>query len=110
MSRLPQFSLFFCCVLFTLSSCATPVDFSGPYSAGLSQSDVEQIKLLVSQRSDIRKPVFRIWVDRPKSALVQTGRQSYVGDIFNEFRLAKVHGQWQIVSKITQDRIIVTAD
>jgi len=49
-------------------------------------------------------------VDRPKSALVQTGRQSYVGDIFNEFRVAKAHGQCQIVSKITQDRIIVTAD
>jgi hypothetical protein len=102
-------NVFLCAVALALASCAAPLDFSGPYSNQLSQNDVEEIKLLVSKRSDIRKPVFRIWVDRPNSALVQTGRALYVGDIVNEFRVAKKDGTWRIASKITEDRIIVKA-
>jgi hypothetical protein len=108
--RSRSFSLLSFGVLVMLTSCATPVDFSGPHSAGLSDGDVEQIKLLVSQRSDIRKPIFRIWVDRPDSVLVQSGRQSYVGDMFDEFRVSKKRGRWEIASKITEARILVTAD
>jgi len=93
-----------------LASCATPLDFSGPYSSGLTKGDVEQIEFLVFQRSDIRKPVFRIWVDRPNSALVQTGRESYLGDIMNEFRVTKQRGRLQITSKISEARIVVIAD
>ena len=99
-----------CGVLAMLSSCATPLDFSGPYSAGLSHSDVQQIKLLVAQRPNIGQPIFRIWVDRPNNALVQAGRDSYVGDVFSEFRVAKKHGRWQIASKVTEARILVTGD
>src|SRR5262249_26215342 len=110
MTRSRPLTMFSLGILAVLSSCATPMDFGGPYSTGLSQNDVEQIKLLVSERSDIRKPVFRIWVDRPNSALVQTGRNSHLGDVMNEFRVAKHHGRWQIVSKIDEAQVLVTAD
>ena len=94
------------CALLLMTSCATPLDLSGPYSKQLSQKDIQEIKVLVSERSDIKKPVFKIWADRSNNALVRTGRDQDVGDVINEFRVAKQNGRWQVTSKITEEHII----
>jgi hypothetical protein len=91
-----------------LGSCSMPPIVNGNYS--LSENDVAEIKQLVLQRSDTRKPILRIFADRPNHALVDSGRQGYVGNIFNSFAVAKRHGRWQIDSKIEEEHIIVTAD
>jgi len=76
----------------------------------LSQSDIREIKQVVLQRSDIRKPILRIFFDRPDHAWVNTGQHGYVGAVGNQFTVAKRHGRWQIDSKIEEETILVTAD
>jgi hypothetical protein len=89
-----------------MTSCAALVETGGDYA--LSSSDVEQIRRLAAERPDIKKPVFRIWAERPNRARVNSGRWDYAGDVFDEFTVVKRHGCWQIDSKIQEERIIVT--
>ena len=42
-----------------------------PNSGRFSQTDVDQIKLLINRRPDFGKPIVRIWFDRADRALVE---------------------------------------
>jgi hypothetical protein len=90
-----------------LAACGTRPEMNntGPY--GLSQDDVREIKLLVSQRPDIRKPVSRILCDYTDHAVVTAGRRGYAGEVFNIFDVAKRHGRWMIDSPIREEHINV---
>ena len=101
-------ALFGAIALLGLSSCTLPPIVLG--NQPLSQTDIREIKRLVLQRPDIRKPVLRIFFDRPDHAWVNTGQDGYVGAVGNQFTVAKRHGQWQIDSKIEEETILVTAD
>jgi hypothetical protein len=99
-------------VLLTLASCTgTPA----PVITGqFADSDLEQIKLLVSARADIKQPIHRIQRQTATSALVQTGpgagSESKIGDVLDTFTVYKRHGKWTIDQhSFTEDRIVVTS-
>jgi hypothetical protein len=94
--------------LLVLASCSMPPIVGGNYP--LSQRDIREIKQVVLQRSDIRKPILWIFFDRPEHAWVNTGQDGYVGAVGDQFTVAKRHGRWQIDSKIQEETILVTAD
>jgi hypothetical protein len=61
-------------LLFIKTFQRSPFEISGPReSHGLSREDVRQIELLVSQRSDIRKPILRMWAGRSDHVQIVTG-------------------------------------
>jgi hypothetical protein len=94
------------CVAALLCSCATSAEISGPLSA----RDVKAIKLVVEQRSDLKKPVFKIDADRPNRARVQCGRAKKIGDLSNVFTVTKRQGRWTIVSPIKDAYVVIIAE
>ena len=86
-----------------------PLVVGGPSVNRVSESDIQQIKLLVTQRSDIRKPITQISFDHPDHAQVET-HQIYVGDYTTHFTVHKYHGRWTIDnSSIQEERLFVFA-
>src|SRR5437016_1716254 len=77
------------------------------FSALLSPDDIQQIKLLVAARRDIKRPVWQITTDEHRSdrATVYTGRWLKVGDESDYFQVEKHHGRWRITSPISHDRL-----
>jgi hypothetical protein len=94
--------------LLSLTSCTMPPTVLG--NQPLSQGDIREIKQLVLQRPDIKKPILRIFFDRADHAWVNTGQDGYVGAVGDQFTVAKRHGRWEIDSKIEEETILVTAD
>ena len=90
-----------------LASCASP-QVAGPAATSLSDNDVREIKLLVSQRSDIKQGVFKIWAERPGHALVQSSSNSYVDAEYSQFTVIKKNGRWRIASPIQQNHLYGT--
>lgn len=103
--------------LLMLGSCATPEYPTQPlYSPLLSAADIAEITALVTQRTDIRQPIYQITTeeDRRDRFVVYTGRWNKVGDQADYFTVRKRHGKWKIVSPIQHDtlkreQIIVTS-
>jgi hypothetical protein len=90
-----------------LASCADEV--IGPYSRSLSADDIQQIRLLVSQRSDIAKFVQYIHVVRPNFVFVETSHSLLEG-VSTTFTASKRHGRWQInKGSLDQWRTVVTS-
>jgi hypothetical protein len=87
-----------------LASCSTPPPVT--HDVPLPKEDINQIRRLVAQRADIRKPILRIFADRADHALVDSGREGYVGAVFHSFAVAKRHGNWQIDSNIEEEHVI----
>jgi hypothetical protein len=104
MPRAPQIILL--ALLGLLAACGTRAEIN-PGVFELSQNDIHEINLLVSQRADIRKPVSRILCDYPDHAVITAGRRGYAGEVFNVFQVAKRHGRWIIDSPISEERISV---
>jgi hypothetical protein len=90
-----------------LASCVTP-PVLGPASASISDGDIRDIKLLVAQRSDIRQGVLKIWAERSDRAVIESGSQSYDGAEYSHFTVTKIHGRWQICSRIEERHIYAT--
>jgi len=94
-------------VAVALTSCASEV--IGPYSHNLSADDIQQIKLLVSQRSDIAKSIQYIHATRPDCVIVETGRSVFEG-VSTTFMACKRNGRWQISKgSVDQWRTVVTS-
>src|SRR5471030_25169 len=98
-------ALLFQAVALVLAGCATSPQIFGP----LSTDDIRAIKLLVAQRSDIRKPILRIDADHSGRARLQTGRDETPGDISQTFAVAKRSGKWCVVLPIKEDRLVITS-
>jgi hypothetical protein len=75
----------------------------------LTVTDIQQIRDLVSRRSDIRKPILRIVAVDTNRAFVDAGRENRVGDIFVDFGVTKHHGKWRISSSIDSHRLLAVA-
>ena len=100
-------------LLANCACCSTqtpPVEFSG-----VTRQDVIEIESLVTRRDDILKPVVSVRAiersgggTRSRHIQVVSGRNSKVGDAFDEFDVAKRQGRWVISSPILRDRIVVT--
>jgi hypothetical protein len=94
-------------VAVALTSCATEV--IGPYSKSLSADDIQQIKALVLQRSDIAKSIQYIHVTRPDCVVVETGHTLFEG-VSVTFSACKRNGRWQInKDSVDQWRTVVTS-
>jgi hypothetical protein len=74
----------------------------------LSSTDVQQIGVLVSRRSDIRKPIIRILSVDVNRALVDAGHEEHIGDVFDEVGVTKHQGRWRISSSIDAHKVIAT--
>jgi hypothetical protein len=74
----------------------------------LSDTDIQQVRALVSRRKDIRKPIIRIVAVDKNRALVETGNEEHVGDIFEDFGVTKRQERWRISSSIDPHRIFAT--
>jgi hypothetical protein len=72
----------------------------------LSETDIREITLLLSRRSDIRKPVLRIVPDAANHALVDCGEEDRVDAVFNEIAVAKRNDRWVITSPIAKHVVI----
>src|SRR3954464_1172387 len=64
----------------------------------LPDRGTQQIRTLVSPRSHVRQPVIRIVAIDTESALVVTGAEHSVGDVFDELGVAQREGKWYISS------------
>jgi len=98
-------------VLFLFAGCAgVAIDAEKHpeyFSPLLSSDDIQQIKLLVAARRDIKRPVWQITTDehRADRATVYTGRWLRVGDESDYFQVEKHYGHWRITSPISHDRL-----
>jgi hypothetical protein len=105
--RTQQFAAIACCFL---SSCSIappkPPDIRGAYARQLSPHEIDQIEAVVTQRSDIRKPIDTIEADRPNHAVVTTG-PTYNTATGNLVKLSHRHGQWFITSVDEIERVII---
>jgi len=90
-----------------LASCAAP-QLLGPASASLSDSDIREIQLLVSQRHDITQGIFKIWAETPQRVIVQSGSESYVDADYSQFTAVKKNGRWKIASPIQRRHLYGT--
>lgn len=72
----------------------------------LAKEDLTQITAVVARRPDVREPILRIITVNPEDALVDTGAEQRIGDVFNEFVLSKERGVWRISSPIFKHQII----
>jgi hypothetical protein len=93
--------------LLLVASCATT---PAPVITGrFTDSDIEEIKQLVLERSEIKKPLLSIQRQTADSALVQTGHHQSIGDVLDTFTVHKRHGKWIIDHhSFTEERIVVT--
>ena len=99
-----------CFCIFALSSCATPYDNPRIQFSGVTESDVHEIQTLILHRTDILKPLVRVDLMSRGRVRVISGRDSHVGDTFDEFTVSKRNGAWVIVSPIQRNSIFVTGD
>jgi hypothetical protein len=82
----------------------------GPHEAELTTSDVRQIIELSYSRSDIRQPIYRIYMEAPDQADVSGGRPQNTGDPVTGFKVRKRDGHWTIVpGSVYQTEVIITS-
>jgi len=77
------------------------------FSPLLSSDDIQQIKVLVAARRDIKQPVWEIATEerRPGRARVSSGSWMKPGDESDYFYVEKRNGRWKIRSAIRRDRL-----
>ena len=90
-----------------LSGCSSVIYHAGPLVTGphastVSQADVQEIADLVRSRRDIRRPIYKISVEAPYRAVVNSGSDSFIGAQFSEFTVVKYQGRWRIASRVVQ--------
>jgi hypothetical protein len=92
------------------TSCSQWPQIAGAYADRLTYRDVVDIRALVKHRRELR-PIFRIWMHWPDSALVDTGNVVNTGDTITTFIARKKNGQWTIdESSIERHEAIITSD
>ena len=102
-------TVFALAVAFTLTSCAVWPWIAGDYKERLTYNDVIEIRALVRNRSDIEKPIVRIWMHWPDRALVDCGNASRTGELMTTFIVQRKDGRWVIDDKtIERHPVIVT--
>src|ERR1700680_1730271 len=81
--------------LFLLNACIGPLQIGGPYASGLSESNIQQIKLAVSAYPDIDHGIRNIDAIGPNKVRVETGHiDSFGGWIGTGLFLVKRSGKW----------------
>jgi hypothetical protein len=77
------------------------------FSPLLSAADIQQIKLLVADRQDIKQPVWEISTDegRRDRARVSTGPWFKPGDESDYFYVEKRGRKWKIIPPVRHDRL-----
>jgi len=77
------------------------------FSRLLSSDDLQQIKLLVAGRADIKQPVWQIATEegRRDRARVSSGRWVNPGDESDYFQVEKHGRRWKIIPPIRHDRL-----
>jgi hypothetical protein len=72
-------------------------ELSGPYAKQLSQSDVAQIKAVVSKERGIARNVRKIEAVRPDKVAIETGgRTGLDSATYYEFTVSKRSGKWTV--------------
>jgi len=92
------------CISLTYGGCSSAPVIEGKYR--LPDSDIREITALVTQRTDIPKPILRIVVSGPDHAWLETGREA-PGALYSSFYVAKRHGRWKVASDVNTMRITV---
>jgi len=83
--------------LFLSAAGARAGDVGGPYAKQLSQSDVVQIKSVVSKQPGIPHNVKRIEAVRPDKVAIQTGgRTAMDSATYYDFNVSKHAGKWNV--------------
>jgi len=113
MKRLVFSSTFLCLV--ALFGCAPPpkpqadirfafptLTLDGAYASQLTFAEVRQIRDLVRDRADLRKPIDHITIDKPDEAHVTSGAPRKNGDLSSSFDIRRKVGRWFIVEKTIQ--------
>ena len=85
--------------------------FEGQYTTQLTLDDVRQIVAIGKSRSDILKPIHKIWIEQPNEAKVQGGDPQRTGDPVTSFKVRKQNGHWRLIEKslYTTKETIVTS-
>jgi hypothetical protein len=81
-------------VAFLLAACATPLQVVGPYASRLSDTDIQQIKLLIASRPYIEHHLSKLDVVRPDKIRVETGGVKTVGWTYSKFTVIRRGGKW----------------
>jgi hypothetical protein len=74
----------------------------GAYASRLTLAEIRQIRELVRNRADLKKPVDHITIDRPDEAHVTSGAARENGELSSSFDIRKKNGRWFIVEKSIQ--------
>ena len=72
----------------------------------LSDRDIQEIRAVVSHRSDVRQSIIRIVPVDTNRALVDTGAEGSIGEVFDEFGITRRDEGWYISSSIDAHKII----
>jgi hypothetical protein len=73
----------------------------------LSSRDIEEIRAIVMNRPDVRKPLWQITCEDRNHAVASSGPNNS-GDISNYVSLARRHGRWHITSIKEGPVVVVT--
>jgi hypothetical protein len=73
------------------------IDLYGKYASQWTVDDVRQIVELARSRSDIKKPIEQIEIDRPDHANVKSGNPQNQGDPLTTFEVHRQNGRWIII-------------